>query len=79
MDKEIDEGGIAKLDLKKMGITTSLKASDVEQEEKKVKLDQKNDIEQQKQLLEKEEEKKIKFRLSFAIEDIKSKYLFPFN
>lgn len=39
----------------------------------------KNEVEQQKELLEKEEEKKMKFKLNFNIEEIKSKYLFPFN
>ncbi|CAD8207060.1 unnamed protein product [Paramecium octaurelia] len=78
-DKDVLDEVQKEQDLKKITIKKSEQEQDQQLTQQQLALQQKNEVEQQKELLEREEEKKIKFKLDFSIEQIKYKYLFPFN
>ncbi|CAD8120214.1 unnamed protein product [Paramecium sonneborni] len=78
-DKDVLDEVQKEQDLKKITIKKNEQEQDQQLTQQQLALQQKNEVEQQKELLEKEEEKKIKFKLDFNIEEIKRKYLFPFN
>ncbi|CAD8194163.1 unnamed protein product [Paramecium octaurelia] len=78
-DKDVLDEVQKEQDLKKITIKKGEQEQDPQLTQQQIALQQKNEVEQQKELLEKEEEKKIKFKLDFSLEEIKHKYLFPFN
>ncbi|CAD8109525.1 unnamed protein product [Paramecium primaurelia] len=78
-DKDVLDEVQKEQDLKKITLKKNEQEQDPQLTQQQIALQQKNEVEQQKELLEKEEEKKIKFKLDFSLEEIKHKYLFPFN